>query len=197
MEPAILPGVEIDTLSDALTYAIQMGEVATIMNALLDAVPQASAIWLSGEGKSMLSIMPLPDPTTGLVEHVDGFTGLEQVITWRFVEDASSGALLSPFLDRRDALEAKGVTLVDEIVVSNDGQHIASLAVRTFSDRQGWDDVSARYNVTLDEVTRLLVEAIQGALEPLDDETVTIIEAQATELAPEDYDEDDWSGEDE
>jgi hypothetical protein len=146
MEPKILPNERMDTLSDAMHFALSMTEAVKAVGF----APPASALWLGANRDEpdytcMFVALPIPDPTT-FVTFAEGFVGCAEMIFWRYTDDAQSDAEAAAFFAHRDELEAKGIMLLDEIIVSRDGEILTSLAVRTFADREGWDDVSEPYN---------------------------------------------------
>lgn len=64
-----------------------------------------------------------------------------QVVLWTSDDDLTDGPRLADgYFLRRDLLSESGVTLVDEIVIGDD--ELRSMAITTFTDDPGWDDVS-------------------------------------------------------
>ena len=62
-------------------------------------------------------------------------------VLWRTVDDITDGwTLTEDFFAHRNHLAAYGLPLVDEIALC--GEELRSLAVTSFSDREGWDDVT-------------------------------------------------------
>ncbi len=53
--------------------------------------------------------------------------------------------LSADYFDHRDTVEEAGALLVDEIVIGDD--ELRSMAITTFSDETGWDDVSDRTRI--------------------------------------------------
>lgn len=145
MEPMTLPNERIDTLQDAMRYALAMSDAAKLFGA-----PPASALWIGTDRdepnySSMFVALPIPDPTS-FVSVVDALDGVTEMVLWRYSEDPTSDDETAAFFSHRDELEGQGVTLLDEILVSLDGEILTSLAVRTFADRGGWDDLTDAYN---------------------------------------------------
>jgi hypothetical protein len=68
--------------------------------------------------------------------------GVTDAVLWRTAADLTDApALAAAFFDHQRQLAAAGVTLVDEIALGHD--ELRSLAVTSFADREGWDDVTA------------------------------------------------------
>jgi hypothetical protein len=68
---------------------------------------------------------------------------VSRAVLWRTVDDITDApALAEEFFDHQHDLASVGVTLLDEIVLRDD--ELRSLAVTSFSDCGGWDDVTAR-----------------------------------------------------
>lgn len=65
-----------------------------------------------------------------------------QAVLWRTADDLGDApALALRFFDHRDELGSIGVDLVDEIALGDD--ELRSVAITSFVDPPGWDDVSA------------------------------------------------------
>ena len=138
--------LSLTTLADALSFALFFH----------DQFPDDdfAAVWLgTADGRPIELIVGVPD--AGLApgdvadpERFETFVDIAvdlprvgQVVLWRRVrDDHDILAVTGAFLERRRMLERRGIELVDEILCL--GDDFRSLAVTSFSDRWGWDDVT-------------------------------------------------------
>ena len=136
--------LRMDTLADALGVGLELLD-------LFAHDGECCAIWLGGDDGTTRDFVvcaddDTPDPDR-LVRHAMVGAALiddvSQAVLWRTVDDVSDGwQLTDDFFDHRADLASIGVSLLDEIALGDD--ELRSLAVTTFSDPPGWDDVTDR-----------------------------------------------------
>lgn len=116
------------------------------------------ALWLGDDTGAVLDFVLLTEHRGRDVDHLVWYAsvtahidhGIERAVLWRTVDDITDvPELARQFFHRRDRLEADGLTLVDEIALSD--EELRSLAVTTLSDEPDWDDVTHLLGATGDE----------------------------------------------
>lgn len=138
------PGaLSVQTLSDALEIGLD----------LLDMFGHGSdccAIWLGDDDASMRDFVICHEDRGRDCDRLVRYgtisatllPGVSRAVLWRTVDDLTDGpGLAAAFFDHQRDLASVGVTLVDEIALGDD--ELRSLAVTSFADADGWDDVTA------------------------------------------------------
>ena len=136
--------LRMDTLADALGVGLELLELF---------VPDGDccAIWLGGDDGTTRDFVVCTDEASPDAERLVRYAmvgaalldDVSQAVLWRTVDDITDGwQLTDDFFDHRADLASIGVSLVDEIALGDD--ELRSLAVTTFSDPPGWDDVTDR-----------------------------------------------------
>lgn len=135
--------LRIRTLADALGIGLEMLD-------LFAADGDCCAIWLGGPDGEERDFLLCTDERGRDVERLLRYGGLGAAllegvtgaVLWRTVDDITDGwALTDAFFDHRAELASSGLTLLDEIALC--GDQLRSMAVTSFSDVEGWDDVTS------------------------------------------------------
>lgn len=135
-------GLEITQLSDALGIGLEMLELFGDVD--------VCAAWLgTADGRMCDYVVCTEDRgrDVGLlvsyVAAVADAVGADSAVLWRATDGlADVTALASAFFDHVETLEQAGVHLLDEIVFER--ELLRSMAVTSFTDGDGWDDVTSR-----------------------------------------------------
>ena len=138
------PGaLRIRTLRDALGIGLDLLD-------LFGHGGDCCAIWLGSADASMRDFVICHEDrgrdADGLVRYgtisATVLEGVTRAVVWRTVDDLTDApALSAAFFEHQSELASVGVTLVDEIALCDD--ELRSLAVTSFADGEGWDDVTA------------------------------------------------------
>lgn len=136
--PEAEPDLVIRTLRDACSLGIDLvetfpGDVCTV--------------WLGTDDGATHDLVVCTRERAQDVEEIVGYAALcaalvdaDRAVLWRTVADLTDGpGLADTYFLHLDRLAAMGVTLLDEILLCDD--ELRSMAVCTFSDRPGWDDL--------------------------------------------------------
>lgn len=134
--------LDVGTLSDALAIGLDLVD-------LFGADTDFCAVWLGDDGVRRDLVICTDDRGRDVSRLIRdacisiGMLDASQVVLWRTAADLTDAPRLAGdyFVHSAD-VEAAGATLVDEIVLG--GDELRSLAVTTFTDAPGWDDVSDR-----------------------------------------------------
>lgn len=133
--------LRIHTLRDALELGIDLLE--------LFAGVDCCALWLGGDAGTVRDFVMCTEERGRDVERVLRYGMLSatllddvtQAVLWRTVDDLTEGpALVGEFFAHQQLLASVDVELVDEIALRVD--ELRSLAVTSFADPSGWDDVT-------------------------------------------------------
>lgn len=139
----IVGALDVRTLGDALGIGVDLLE-------LFGPDADFCGVWLGLDDGTMRDFVVCTEDrgrdVDGLLRYatlsVSLFTDLETAVLWRTVDDVTDGpALAEAFFEHGARLAAVGLQLLDEIAVR--GDDLRSLAVTTFADAEGWDDVRA------------------------------------------------------
>lgn len=147
MIPNDVPGLsdllEVRTMGDALGIGLELTEIFAMGG-------DVCAVWLGAEDGSTRDFIVCNEHRGRDVDQLVQYAAVgaraldvSRVVLWRSDDDLTDGPeLAATFFDHRDLLEEAGAVLVDEIVLGDD--EVRSMAVTTFTDEPGWDDVSDR-----------------------------------------------------
>lgn len=138
------PGaLRIRTLSDALEIGLELLD-------LFGHGGDCCAIWLGDDDSSLRDFVICNEDRGrdsdrllryGMVS-ATVLDGVTRAVLWRTVDDITDGpGLAQDFFSHQRDLASVDVTLLDEIVLCRD--ELRSLAVTSFADPEGWDDVTA------------------------------------------------------
>ena len=140
--------LDVFTLADALGHGLGMAEA-------FGGPPDGDfcAVWLGDGAGRTLDLVICTDEAERDVDDLVGYAGIgasflgaERVVLWTTDDDLTDGPRLADdYFRHRDLLADAGAVLVDEIVIGDD--ELRSMAITTFTDEPGWDDVSARLEV--------------------------------------------------
>lgn len=141
--PACSPHLDLHVLSDALCLGLDLLD-------LFGADHDLCAVWLGdADGRTRDFVLCTEDRHRDAERMLRyacvavGAVGAARVVLWRTTGDLHDApALAGDYFVHADEVEQTGATLVDEIVLGRD--ELRSLAVTTFTDEPGWDDVSDR-----------------------------------------------------
>ena len=133
--------LDVLTLADALGHGLGMAE---------EFGDEFCAVWLGdGTGRTLDLVICTDEAERDVDDLVDyagigaSFLGAERVVLWTTDDDLTDGPRLADdYFRHRDLLADSGAVLVDEIVIGAD--ELRSMAITTFTDEPGWDDVSER-----------------------------------------------------
>lgn len=145
MEPAPRPAdsLVVDTLADALGIGMELTDLFAMGG-------DVCAVWLGTELGTTLDLVICNEDRGRDVDRLVHYAAVgvdlldaERVVLWRTADDlADAPDLAEDYFHHRDLLAGAGATLVDEIVLGPD--ELRSMAITTFTDEAGWDDVSSR-----------------------------------------------------
>ncbi len=141
--PDVTDALDVHTLADALCIGLDLVDV-------FGRAGDFCAVWLGTDDGAMCDFVICSEDRGRDVDHLVRYAAIgarlvdaPRAVLWRSADDLTDGpGLSSSFFDHRDLLEEAGAQLVDEIVLG--GDELRSLAITTFSDQPGWDDVSDR-----------------------------------------------------
>ena len=141
-----LAAFDVCTLADALTTGLDLVDV-------FGRDGDFCAAWLGDDNGATIDFVVFTEESGLDVEHLvrygaigAGVLGARRVVVWCSDDDLTDGPRLADaYFRHRDTIEEAGATLVDEIVLG--GEELRSMAVTTFTDEPGWDDVSERVEV--------------------------------------------------
>lgn len=141
--PAMAGTFDVCTLGDAFIIGLDLVD-------LFGGDVDFCAVWLGGDDGSMRDFVICTEDCGRDVDHLVRYAAVgarlldaPRAVLWRTADDLTDGPTLSAsFFAHRDLLEEADAHLVDEIVLG--GDELRSLAITTFTDPPGWDDVSDR-----------------------------------------------------
>lgn len=141
-----LAAFDVCTLADAFTLGLDLADT-------FGSEGDFCAAWLGDDDGTTIDFVVLTEDygndLDALVRYAAiGATllGARRVVVWSSDDDLTDGPRLADaYFHHRDTIEDAGATLVDEIVLGDD--ELRSLAITTFTDEPGWDDVSDRIEV--------------------------------------------------
>lgn len=139
--------LDVFTLADALGLGLAMAERFGGERG------EFCALWLGDDVGRMLDFVVCTDEGDRYVETLvpcavigASLLGATRVLLWRTDDDLTDGPRLADdYFLHRDLIAEAGAVLVDEIVIGDD--ELRSMAITTFTDEPGWDDVSDRLTV--------------------------------------------------
>lgn len=143
--------LDVRVLSDALSIGLDLLD--------LFAADDCCGLWLGDDAGAMRDFVVCTadrgrdiDPLVRYALVAASLTDSSRALVWRTVDDLADGpGLASGYFERRERFADHGVLLVDEIALGDDD--LRSLAITTFTDEPGWDDVSARLDDLLADET--------------------------------------------
>ncbi len=133
---------DVCTLADALDIGLDLAD-------LFGGDPFC-AVWLGDADGVALDFVICTVDSGRDVDHLARYAGIgatligaERVVLWTSDDDLTDGPRLADaYFAHRDMLDDAGAQLVDEIVIGDD--EFRSMAITTFTDEPGWDDMSDR-----------------------------------------------------
>ncbi len=145
-------GSDVDTL-DVFTLADALGLGLGMAEEFGGARGEFCAVWLGDDSGRMLDFVVCTDDAERDVDDLARYAGIgasllgaERVVLWTTDDDLTDGPRLADdYFLHRDLIADAGAVLVDEIVIGDD--ELRSMAITTFTDEPGWDDVSDRLTV--------------------------------------------------
>ncbi len=134
------PELAIHSLRDACSLGIDLVE---------NFPGDVCAVWLGTDEGKVRDFVICTRERAQDVEEIVGYAALsaalvdaDRAVVWRTVAGLDDApALADTYFLHLDRLAVMGVTLLDEIVMT--GDELRSMAITTFTDRPGWDDISA------------------------------------------------------
>ncbi len=149
LTPDLTGTLDVCTLGDAFVVGLDLVE-------LFGEDTDFCAVWLGTDDGTMRDFVICTEDSGRDVDHLVRYAAVgarlldaPRAVLWRSADDLTDGpALSASFFDHRDLLEEADAQLVDEIVLG--GDELRSLAITTFSDEPGWDDVSDRISPSWD-----------------------------------------------
>ena len=143
---AALATFDVCTIADAFTIGLDLVDV-------FGREGDFCAAWLGEDDGTTIDFIVLTEEygkdLDALVRYAAIGTNLlaaRRVVVWCSDDDLTDGPRLADtYFHHRDTVEDAGATLVDEIVLG--GDELRSMAITTFTDEPGWDDVSDRIEV--------------------------------------------------
>lgn len=138
---------DVCTLADAFTIGLDLVDVFSREG-------DFCAAWLGDDHGATVDFVVLTeeygDDLDALVRYAAigaKLLAAHRVVVWTSDDDLTDGPRLADaYFHHRDTIEDAGATLVDEIVLG--GDELRSMAITTFTDEPGWDDVSDRIEAT-------------------------------------------------
>ena len=151
-------GPDVDTL-DVFTLADALGLGLAMAERFGGERGEFCALWLGDDVGRMLDFVVCTDEGDRDVETLvpcavigASLLGATRVLLWRTDDDLTDGPRLADdYFRHRDLIAEAEIdagtkaVLVDEIVIGDD--ELRSMAITTFTDEPGWDDVSDRLTV--------------------------------------------------
>ncbi|WP_436793867.1 hypothetical protein [Actinospongicola halichondriae] len=144
--PELDGALDVSTLADAFCIGLDLVD-------LFGRTGDFCAVWLGTADGTMHDFVVCTEDRGCDVDHLVRYAAVsarllqvERAVLWRTDDDLCDGPGLSlEFFDHQEVLSDAGAELVDEIVLG--GDELRSMAISTFSDAPGWDDVSDRIAV--------------------------------------------------
>lgn len=134
--------LEVRTLQDAFSIGLDLTD-------LFGPDGDFCAVWLGDDDGTMRDFVVCTEDRGRDVDRLVRYAAVgsrllaaERAVLWHTAHDLGDApALAADFFDHGDLLAAAGATLIDEIALGAD--ELRSLAITTFTDPPGWDDVTA------------------------------------------------------
>lgn len=134
--------LRIRTLGDALGIGLELldlfagdGDCCALWLGDADGIERDFVLCTDERGRDVDRLLRYGALGASLLDDVHG------AVLWRTVDDITDGWVLTDaFFAHRAELARVGLPLLDEIVLC--GEELRSLAVTSFSDRDGWDDMT-------------------------------------------------------
>jgi hypothetical protein len=135
---------DLHTLADALSIGLEIAE---------EFGDDFSAVWLGDDDGLGIDFVVCAHEAAPDVDHLARYAAIgaplleaSRVVLWTSDDDLTDGPRLADdYFLHRDMLSDAGATLVDEIVIGD--EELRSMAITTFTDEPGWDDVSHRIDL--------------------------------------------------
>lgn len=137
---------DVCTLADAFTIGLDLVDV-------FGRGGDFCAAWLGDDDGTTIDFVVLTDEYGDDLDALVRYAAIgakllaaRRVVVWTSDDDLTDGPRLADaYFHHRDTIEDAGAALVDEIVLG--GDELRSMAITTFTDEPGWDDVSDRIDV--------------------------------------------------